>query len=464
MLKNFLIFIFPICVVFAQEQKPNIIIINCDDLGYGDLSSLGATGYQTPAIDQMARQGMLFTDFSVTNPVCTPSRAGLLTGRYPQRWGYKKGVFFPNNKNGLPPSELTIAEILKNEGYATAIIGKWHLGHKPKYLPTKQGFDYYFGIPYSNDMYHDGDMPMAKNAKILEGYTIEDYKSLSGKNLTYKKGNVFKNKVPLMKNDEVIEWPIDQSLLTKRYTEESLKFINTHSDKPFFLYLAHTMPHVPLFVSSKFDGKTQRGLYGDVIEEIDWSVDEILTFLTEKKMIKNTLVIFMSDNGPWLVKKENGGSAGSLRGGKMSTYEGGLRVPFIAWWPGKIPKNTINNNHITALDILPTVANITGAKIPKEITIDGINITKQLMGKKDKSIKRRFFISTFGSTKDQMIRIDNWKYRISTNAKNKKPLIELFNLKEDPYEKINQIKERPKKAKKMAEAFEIYIEKIQSKN
>lgn len=464
MLKNFLIFIFPICLVFAQEQKPNIIIINCDDLGYGDLSSLGATGYQTPAIDQMARQGMLFTDFSVTNPVCTPSRAGLLTGRYPQRWGYKKGVFFPNNKNGLPPSELTIAEILKNEGYATAIIGKWHLGHKPKYLPTKQGFDYYFGIPYSNDMYHDGDMPLAKNAKILEGYTIKDYKSLSGKNLTYKKGNVFKNKVPLMKNDEVIEWPVDQSLLTERYTKESLKFINTHSDKPFFLYLAHTMPHVPLFVSSKFKEKTQRGLYGDVIEEIDWSVHEILTFLSKKKMIKNTLVIFMSDNGPWLVKKENGGSAGSLRGGKMSTYEGGLRVPFIAWWPGKIPKNTINNNHITALDILPTVANITGAKIPKEITIDGINITKQLMGKKDKSPNRRFFISTFGSTKDQMIRIDNWKYRVSTNATNKKPLIELFNLKEDPYEKINQIKERPKKAKKMAEAFEMYIEKIQSEN
>ncbi|MEX2335683.1 MAG: sulfatase [Fulvivirga sp.] len=285
--------------VLAQKKakKPNFIIIFADDLGYGDLGCYGHPTIKTPNLDQMAQEGMRFTQFYVGANVCTPSRAALLTGRLPVRYGLTggSGVFFPNSAGGLPQSEVTIAKALKEKAYKTGIIGKWHLGHLPEYLPSSHGFDYYFGISYSNDMIH------ARN---------ENFPPL-----------------PLYRNNEVIEEGIDQTTLTKRYTEEAVDFIKENKNQPFFLYYPNNFPHVPLFASENFKGKSKRGLYGDVVEELDWSVGEILKTLKELNLDKNTLVVFTSDNGPWLTKKERGGSAGLLFEGKGSAYEGGMRVP-----------------------------------------------------------------------------------------------------------------------------------------
>jgi len=290
----------------AQNQKPNIIIILADDLGYGDLSCYGHPTIRTPYLDQMAKEGMRFTQFYVAANVCSSSRAALLTGRLPLRNGMageQKVVLFPNSSGGLPASEITIAEALKSAGYSTGIIGKWHLGHLPQYLPAKQGFDYFYGIPYSNDM------------------------------------NSIRNKsnppLPLYKDSKVIGENPDQSLSTKNYTEEAINFIKRNKTKPFFLYYANHFPHEPLSVSNDFKGKSKRGLYGDVVAELDWSVGQVLKTLREQKLDKNTLVIFTSDNGPTLQHREAGGSAGLLYEGKKTTYEGGMRVPAIAWWPGK---------------------------------------------------------------------------------------------------------------------------------
>src|ERR1044071_4169216 len=270
---------FPFCGI-AQQQQPNIIIYFVDDLGYGDLSCYGSKAINTPNLDKMASEGIRLTSFITASSVCSPSRAGLLTGRYPTRVGITR-VLFPTDNTGLPESETTIAEALKPNGYATACIGKWHLGHQPQFLPTNQGFDSYFGIPYSNDM----------------------------------------RPTPLMKNQETIEEPVNQDTLTERYTDEAVKFITASKNKPFFLYVAHAMPHIPLHVSPRFRGKSKAGLYGDAVEAIDWSVGQILNTLKQLNLDKNTLVIFASDNGPWYQ-----GSAGRLRGRKATTYEGGVRV------------------------------------------------------------------------------------------------------------------------------------------
>jgi arylsulfatase A-like enzyme len=452
----------------ADNSKPNIIIIFADDLGYGDIGCYGAKGYQTPVIDKMANDGMRFTDFSVSNPICTPSRAGLLTGRYPERWGYEKGVFTPLTKTGMPTSEITIAEVLKQKGYNTAAIGKWHLGHQPEYLPTNQGFNYYFGIPYSNDMHQDGGAPLASNAKILDGYTLQDYNSLKkGVAKIREVSKKFKRKVPLLEGKEVIEWPVDQTQLTRRYTEKAVEFIDENTDKPFFLYLAHSMPHTPLFASDKFKGKTERGLYGDVLEEIDWSVGKVMKALKENGLDKNTLVLFSSDNGPWLIQKENGGSAGELRGGKVTTYEGGIRVPFIAYWPKTIPKGKVCNKHITSFDILPTIGALTHAKIPKDRVLDGLDISDILKGKTNKDLKREFFMTSHFNYKDYMIRVGDWKYRkgTATDIPNKKaPLeVQLFNLKKDPNERNNLADKHPEKVKEMAEKLKLKYDLIKMK-
>lgn len=280
--------------IFAEGQ-PNFIIIYADDMGYGDLGCYGAEGYETPELDRMAKQGIRFTDFSTSSSVCTPSRAGLLTGRFAQRWGHDNKVYFPHSKGGMPPSEITIAELLKEKGYQTALIGKWHLGHRAKFLPTAQGFDLYYGIPYSNDMWQAPETPLADNIVFNEGMTRENY--LEGGKKKYH------NQVPLMAGTEVIEWPVDQATLTKRYTEKAQAFITVNKEQPFFLYLAHAMPHVPLYATEEFKGKTERGLYGDVIEELDWSVGQILNTLKKNGLDKNTLVIFTSDNGPYLGAK-----------------------------------------------------------------------------------------------------------------------------------------------------------------
>src|SRR5690606_34121120 len=277
-------------------------------------------------------------------------RAGLLTGRLPVRTGMAgktRRVLFPNSAGGLPREELTLAEALKDQGYATACIGKWHLGHLSQYLPTEHGFDYYFGLPYSNDMHlkRRGDPP-----------------------------------VPLLRNKQIIEQPVQQETLTARYTEEAMRFIRSHRDQPFFLYLPYTFPHVPLFASDRFLGKSPRGLYGDVVEEIDWSVGEIIELLRELNLHQNTIVVFTSDNGPWLTQGLEGGSAGLLRSGKGSTWEGGMRVPCITWWPGVIPAGTVNNALATTMDLFVSAVDLAGGRLPGGRVFDGVNLTSLFRG------------------------------------------------------------------------------------
>nr|WP_299342853.1 sulfatase [Allomuricauda sp.] len=332
-------------VVFCQvnlsaqrkDSFPNIVFIFADDLGYGDLGCFGATDIKTPNIDRLAKEGIKFTDFYSASSVCSPSRAALLTGRYPQRMGINN-VFFPESFTGMPQSEITMAELLKEKDYSTGIIGKWHLGHREKFLPLQQGFDYYFGIPYSNDM----------------------------SSVVYMRGN------------KVVDYYVDQRETTKTYTREALNFIEKNKNSPFFLYVAHNMPHVPIHASKDFRNKSQRGLYGDVIEELDWSVGSILTKLESFGLLENTLVIFSSDNGPWLVMEEHGGSAGILKEGKQFTFEGGMRVPTVAMWKKRIKPRTVYSGLATQMDWFPTFAHLLGISLPDDRPIDGSDISKVL--------------------------------------------------------------------------------------
>jgi arylsulfatase A-like enzyme len=331
-------------------QPPNFVVIFADDMGYGDAGCYGARGIETPNLDRMARQGIRFTDFYVAQPVCSASRAALLTGCYPNRIGIL-GALGPGSKHGISDGEKTIADLLKTRGYATAIYGKWHLGHHPRFLPTRHGFDDYFGLPYSNDMW-----PKHPEAKFPP--------------------------LPLIEGEKTIATDPDQSKLTTWYTEHAVEFIARNKDRPFFLYVPHTMPHVPLHVSAKFKGKSERGLYGDVIMEIDWSVGQILGALREHGLDEQTLVLFTSDNGPWLSYGNHGGSAGPLREGKMTTWDGGVRMPFIARWPGKIPAGSVCREPAMTIDILPTLAGLAGAELPRH-KIDGKDIWPLLSGKAD---------------------------------------------------------------------------------
>lgn len=330
----------------TEGLPPNFILLFTDDQGYGDLGAYGATDLHTPNLDRMAVEGVLFTEFYVGAPVCTPSRAALLTGCYPKRVGLEKGVLWPDSTTGLHPAEITAAEILRDRGYATACIGKWHLGHLPAFLPTRQGFDSYFGVPYSNDM------------------VPEHILSLLGADFP---------PLPLMRDEEVIEAGTDQNLLTKRYTEEALRFIGKHRDVPFFVYLAHSMPHYPCHASEVFRDEEvtgeHRGIYASAVEEIDWGVGQILEALRELGLEERTLVIFTSDNGPWRMAEafygEPTGSAGPLRGWKGTTQEGGLRVPCLMRWPGRLPAGAVCGSLATAMDILPTLAGYAGAVLPQ---------------------------------------------------------------------------------------------------
>jgi arylsulfatase A-like enzyme len=343
-----LLSIFISCTAEKQEQKtttpPNIIIIFTDDQGYQDLGCYGSPDIETPHLDQMAKEGARFSNFYVSQPVCSASRASLLTGCYANRVGIHNALS-PYVGKGLDPAEETIADILKPMGYATAIYGKWHLGSEEKFLPTRQGFDEYFGIPYSNDMwkYHP-------------------------ENASHKFGEL-----PLIENETIIDTLHEQSMITTQYTERAVAFIKKNKDHPFFLYLPHSQPHVPLFVSDRFKGKSKRGLYGDVISEIDWSVGQVLKTLKENNLNKNTLVIFTSDNGPWLSYGTHSGEALPLREGKGTALEGGVRVPCIMRWPEKIPQGIIIKNTAMTIDLLPTIAKITGAKLPAR-KIDGVEI------------------------------------------------------------------------------------------
>ncbi|MDA3927113.1 MAG: sulfatase [Kiritimatiellae bacterium] len=442
-------------IVGAANEKPNIIVIFNDDQGYQDLGCFGSPNIKTPHIDRMAAEGMKFTSFMVASPVCSASRAALMTGCYPNRVGVP-GVFFPNRgHNGLDPKQVTIAEMLKTAGYNTMAVGKWHLGDESEFLPTNQGFDSYYGIPYSNDMYPAKSMKYADDCLFLEGQSFQTLeKAFAGK---LGKGNPrsLKDKVPLMRNEECIEFPADQSTITKRYADEGIAFISesVKEEKPFFLYLANSMPHTPLFASPDFKGKSERGLYGDVIEEIDYNAGRILNHLKEIGIEDNTLVIVTSDNGPWLVKGEDGGSALPLFEGKMTTFEGGQRVPCVMKWPGKIPSGSVCSEMALSMDLLPTFAQITGAAIPTVQPLDGKNIIDLMTAKAGAKTPHEVFF--YNQT---AVRSGDWKYHSRELFKVKATARKftgptLYNLKEDIGESNNVIDQYPEIAERLAKVL-----------
>ncbi len=408
----------------SADPRPNIIFIYCDDLGYGDLGCYGARDIRTPQIDSLTQNGIRFTEFYSASPVCSPSRAALLTGRIPQRMGID-GVFFPESFTGMPEEEITIADMLRSRGYATGIVGKWHLGHRFEYLPLQRGFDEYFGIPYSNDM-----------ASVV-----------------YMEGN------------EVADYHPDQSLITRTYTEKAVDFIRRHHDTPFFLYLAHNMPHVPIYASEAFLGTSERGLYGDVVQELDWSVGEVIKTLREEDLLDNTLVVFSSDNGPWLAMREYGGSAGELREGKQYTFEGGQRVPAIASWPAKIKAGSTYEDLALMMDWFPTFCHIAGVELPVGRTYDGEDITPVLTGTGHR-VGDTFLY--YDGEMAECFRKGDWKIKLPfkgfpgaawKQAVAPHPLL-LINLKEDPGELHNLAATYPDKAKEMLKEMEDAIRKL----
>lgn len=428
-----------------KAELPNFIIIFTDDQGYEDIGCFGSPKIKTPHLDKMATEGRKFTSFYSANSVCSPSRAALMTGSYPTRVSVP-GVLFPRHEIGLNPDEVTIAEVLKGKGYATACIGKWHIGHKPKFLPTRQGFDSYFGIPYSNDMTIDPEALLADNINLRNGFTADRIKKEKPK----------KNLVPLMRNEEVIEYPCDQTTLTKRYTEEAVKFISENKDSPFFLYLPHTMPHIPLFASEQFKGKSKRGLYGDTIEEIDWSVGQILKSIKETGIDQKTLVIYTSDNGPWKLDRGRGGSAYPLRGYKFQTYEGGMRVPCIMRWPGKVPEGTSCDEVAASIDLMPTIAKLAGAKLLKDRKIDGKDIWP-LMSGTEGAVSPHDMYYYYKGNRLESARQGKWKIRRSGK---KSQSVELYDLDSDISETKNLAKENEALVKDMIKKMNLFDEDL----
>lgn len=422
-------FLLTINLVHSQKKsssKPNFIIILTDDLGYGDLGTFGNPSILTPNLDRLATEGQKWTNYYVAANVCTPSRAALLTGRLPVRIGMEsdtRRVLFPNSSGGLPESETTIAELLKTASYQTAAIGKWHLGHLAPYTPLDNGFDYYFGIPYSNDM------DRIKNYEF-ENYFNPDFKDFN---------------VPLIRNKEIIERPANQETITKRYTEESIAFIKKNKDKPFFLYLAHSMPHIPLFTSKEFVGKSKGGKYGDVIEELDWSVGQIIKTLKEQHLDENTYVIFTSDNGPWKLYKDHGGSSGILYGAKGTSYDGGTRVPFIIWSPNNLkPKVEVKIG--STLDLLPTISSLAHIQLPENLKTDGYDLSPVLKGENSNPRNEMFF---YHGTKLFAARVGDYKLYYYKNNPigypeklEKLEKLQLFNLAIDASEINNIIDEK----------------------
>jgi arylsulfatase A len=420
------------CKSLHGQHLPNFVIIFADDLGYADIGPYGAKT-QTPNLDRMAKEGVRFTDFYVAQPVCSASRAALLTGCYPNRIGIL-GALNPYSKEGIHPNELTLAEVLKARGYATAIYGKWHLGYQPQFLPTRHGFDDYFGLPYSNDMWPKHPAPTRPFPPL-----------------------------PLIEGERTIETDPDQRQLTTWYTQRAIKFIEKSRNQPFFLYVPHNMPHVPLFVSSKHQGKSKRGLYGDVTQELDWSVGEILKSLQKNGLDERTLVIFTSDNGPWLLYGDHAGSAGPFREGKATTFEGGVRVPCIMRWPTQIPANRVVRELAATIDILPTLAKLAGAKLPGDRTIDGKDIWPLIKAEPGASTPHEAYFYYWGQHL-QAVRSGPWKLHFFHTYTKPDPAggfakpgkyatkeigLELFNLEQDIGETTNVAAQHPEVVKRL---------------
>ena len=425
-----------------DRSRPNVVVIFMDDMGYGDLASYGAIDYETPNLDRLAMEGMRFTNFYAAQAVCSASRAGLLTGCYPNRIGIT-GALMPWAKHGLSDKEMTIAELLKQKGYVTGMAGKWHLGHQKKFLPLQHGFDEYLGIPYSNDMW-----PVGYDGKPITKDTDRPWK------LKYPP-------LPLIDgNKKIGEFNTfdDQAKMTTMFTERAVNFIKRNKDKPFFFYLAHPMVHVPLAVSDKFKGKSKQGLFGDVMMEIDWSVGQVLKALKDNGLEDNTIVIYTSDNGPWLNFGNHAGSTGGLREGKGASWEGGQREPCIVKWPGVVPEGVICNKLSSTIDILPTLAEITGAKLPDH-KIDGVSILPLWKGVKDAN-PRDYFLYYYGRNNLENVRKGNWKLVLPHKYRTYEGFLpgndgfpgqtgigesglELYNLRRDPGEHYNVIELYP---------------------
>lgn len=417
----------------VNEARPlNYIIIFADDLGYGDLGVYGHPTIRTPNLDRMAAEGQKWTNFYVGASVCTPSRAALLTGRLPIRSGMAGAppnrVLFPDSDHGLPAEEITLAEQLKKAGYATGCIGKWHLGHKEQYLPTQNGFDYYFGIPYSNDM---------DNLVLQAGDKYQGYMEFWRKAPERHQTETFN--VPLMRGNDIIEQPADQNTITRRYSEEAVHFIKEHKEEPFFLYLAHSLPHVPLFASNDFLGKSKRGLYGDAVEEIDHGVGDILETLKKESIEDNTLVVFTSDNGPWLIMELEGGSAGLLKDGKGSTWEGGMREPCIFWSPDRIKPGVISDLG-TTMDLFTTFSRLSKVELPSDRIMDGVDLSPVLFEEKPGERQEIFY---YRGRELYALRVGAFKAHFITQgaygapAKEYHEIPELYNVEIDPSEKFN---------------------------
>ena len=397
----------------ATDSPPNFVFIFCDDLGYGDLACYGNPEIRTPHLDQMAEDGLKLTSLYAVSPICSPSRAGLMTGRYPIRMGIQS-VFFPESWTGMPPEEVTLAEVLQEVGYATGAFGKWHLGHHRQFLPLQQGFDEYFGIPYSNDM----------------------------EAVVYLEGN------------DLYAHEVDQTQTTKVYTERAVDFIERHKKEPFFLYLPHSMPHVPLYASEQFAGNSPRGLYGDVIEEIDWSVGQVLEKLEVEGLAENTVVVFTSDNGPWLAFGPNGGSADPLREGKQFTFEGGMRVPGLVQWKGQIAAGQESDQLVTMFDWLPTFAQLAGAPLPNDRPIDGQDVSPLLLEGADLGERE---LAYFSQGELQAFRQGDWKIKLpypGNSFQRWRSAVPphdtlLFDLASDPGERVNRFDAEPAKVREL---------------
>ncbi len=434
------------------EVLPNIVVMFIDDMGYADIGPFGASAYATPHLDQMAKEGMRFTDFQVSSAVCSAPRAALMTGCYHPRVGIS-GALGPSAKHGINANEMTLAEVCKQKGYATACYGKWHLGHHPKFLPTNHGFDEYFGLPYSNDMwpYHPGvrHLPMEERLKRWPH-------------------------LPLIEGTNVINPEVtgaDQEPLTKQYTEHAVDFINHNKEKPFLVYIPHSMVHVPLYVSEQFKGKSGAGLFGDVVMEVDWSMGQILAAIKKNGLDEKTLVIFTTDNGPWLSYGDHAGSAKPLREGKGTMFEGGCRVPTVMRWPGKIPAGSACDELAATIDILPTVAKLIGANLP-EHKIDGQDIRPLMFGAQDAKSPHEYFYHYYAGGQLQAIRDRRWKlhfphtYRtlsgrqggtggIPVKYDQSKTELELYDLKSDVSEQRNVLEEHPDIVERLQAAAEV---------